>query len=98
MLDRGGLYGFFGAGRVHYKMVGVQPIGIAREAYATAAVGLRVTVHQQHIHLGRSKRRSQIDGGRRLTYATFLIGDSYDFSHGFFAASASPAALATEST
>jgi hypothetical protein len=55
---------------------------VTREADAGRRVALRIAVDQEGALFGHRQAGGEIDGGRRLADAAFLVRDCDDSSHG----------------
>ena len=60
------------------RMVGAGAIHLL-DAHAAGGVGLRVEVEEQHAPAQGGEAGGQVDGGRGLAHAAFLVGNRNDF-------------------
>ena len=66
---------------VHSEVIRADPHGTLVHAESARCVGLRVKVAQQHAPPRGMQRGGQIDGGRRLAHAAFLVYKRNDPRH-----------------
>jgi len=63
-------------------MICAETLRIPLKAKTARRIGLGITIYEKGFYFSRGKGGSKIDGGCGLTHAAFLVGNSYDSSHG----------------
>src|SRR5690606_21519975 len=74
-------HGFLDGGLAEQHVVNGVLHLVARDARAGGGVALRVEVDQQHPPLGLYQRGGDVDAGRGLAHAAFLVGYGNDSAH-----------------
>src|SRR4051812_39919037 len=65
----------------HQRFIERKLDGLLGHTEPAGCISLRISIEEEGSSLRQGQRRREIDGGRGLTHAAFLICDRYDMCH-----------------